>query len=177
LKSKRLFIKTVILQHQWIQHFSRIFVLVCFQILWIEIQAIMCNFRPQNGQIKIPNSQILDLESPDFLNSSSQIHKSYEGKRPQDDIDPRFQFILSRIILYPDGLCRLQVLQSHHDFPTVGHFGFNKPMELISRDFWWPQMWKTVKDYVTTCDICSHSKVPCHRSYGLLHLLPILNKS
>ncbi len=46
-------------------------------------------------------------------------------------------------------------------------------MELISRDFWWPQMWKTVKDYVTTCDTCSRSKIPRHRPYGLLQPLPI----
>jgi hypothetical protein len=46
-------------------------------------------------------------------------------------------------------------------------------MELILHDFWWPQMWKTVKDYVTTCDICSCSKVPRHRPYGLQCPLPI----
>jgi hypothetical protein len=49
-------------------------------------------------------------------------------------------------------------------------------MELISRDFWWPQMWKSVKDYVTTCDICSHSKVPRHQLYGLLRPLSIPKK-
>ena len=49
-------------------------------------------------------------------------------------------------------------------------------MELISRDFWWPQMWKSVKEYVTTCDICSRSKIPRHRPYGLLHPLPIPEK-
>jgi hypothetical protein len=35
-----------------------------------------------------------------------------------------------------DGPCRLQVFQSRHDFPAAGHFGFNKIMDLISRDFW-----------------------------------------
>jgi hypothetical protein len=37
-------------------------------------------------------------------------------------------------------------------------------------------MWKSVKDYVTTCDICSRSKIPRHRRYRLLCLLPIPNK-
>jgi hypothetical protein len=37
-------------------------------------------------------------------------------------------------------------------------------------------MWKTIKDFVTTCDICSRFKVPCHRSYGLLCPLPIPKK-
>jgi hypothetical protein len=51
--------------------------------------------RPQDGQIEVldsqtPDSEILDPESPNFLNSSSWIHRSYEGERPQDDTDPRF---------------------------------------------------------------------------------------
>jgi hypothetical protein len=37
-------------------------------------------------------------------------------------------------------------------------------------------MWKTIKDYVMTCDICSRSKVPRHRPYGLLSLLLIPKK-
>jgi hypothetical protein len=106
---------------------------------------------------------------------------SHEGKRPQDDTDPRFQFIdgllyYQGLLISPDGPCRLRVFQSHHDFPAVGHFGFNKTMELILRDFWWPQIWKTVKDYVTTYDICSRSKIPRHRLFGLLRLLPIPKK-
>jgi hypothetical protein len=85
--------------------------------------------RSQNGQIEIPNSQtlyleILDLESLDFPNYSSRIHRSHEGERPQDDIDPRFQFMdgflyYQGLLYIPDGPCQFQVLQSHHDFPVA----------------------------------------------------------
>ena len=37
-------------------------------------------------------------------------------------------------------------------------------------------MWKTIKNYGTTCDICSCSKVPCHCPNELLHPLSILKK-
>jgi hypothetical protein len=51
-------------------------------------------------------------------------------------------FLYYQGLLYiPNGPCRLQVLQSYHDFSTTGHFGFNKTMELISHDFWWKHMW------------------------------------
>ena len=73
----------------------------------------------------------------------------------------------------PKGEARLRVLQARHDFPAAGHFGYNKTLELISRDFWWPKMWKSVKDFVQSCDICSRSKTPRHRPYGLLQPLPI----
>ena len=49
--------------------------------------------------------------------------------------------------------CSLSVLQARYDLPTVEHFGFKKTLELVSRDFWWPQMWKTIKEYVLSCDI------------------------
>ena len=34
-------------------------------------------------------------------------------------------------------------------------------------------MWKTIKEYVLSCDICSRSKNPRHRPYGLLQPLPV----
>jgi hypothetical protein len=112
-----------------------------------------------------------DSESLDHPTSSSQGSRSH-------NVDPRFQFhdglLYYQGLLYvPEGPCQLQVLQSRHDSPSAGHFGYNKTMELISRDFWWPQMWKTVKDYVTTCDTCSRSKIPRHQPYELLQPLPI----
>jgi len=56
----------------------------------------------------------------------------------------------------------LQILQAHQDLPTIGHFGLNKTLELISRDFWWPQMWRTIKQFFFSCNICSQSKKSRH---------------
>jgi hypothetical protein len=42
-------------------------------------------------------------------------------------------------------MARLEILQAHHDFPSAGHFGYNKTLELVSRDYWWPQMWNLLK--------------------------------
>ncbi len=119
-----------------------------------------------------PGSKVIDSESPNQPTSNSRVSRSH-------DANPRFQFqdglLYYQGLLYvPKGPCRLQVLQSQHDSPSARHFGYNKTMELISRDFWWSQMWKTMKDYVTTCDTCSRSKIPRHQPYGLLQLLPIL---
>jgi hypothetical protein len=48
----------------------------------------------------------------------------------------------------PEGLVRLCVLKACHDFPAARHFGFYKMLELISRDFWKPQMWKAIKEFL-----------------------------
>jgi hypothetical protein len=63
--------------------------------LALKFKQSCANFKPQNGQIEVPDSQtlyleILDPESPDFQNSSLQINKLHKDERPQDDTDPRF---------------------------------------------------------------------------------------
>ena len=116
----------------------------------------------------------------DFLNQvrTATIEDSLARDIKQRSDDDKFK--VERDLLYfeerlyiPQGPTRLRVLQSRHDFPAAGHFGFNKTLELISRDFWWPQMWKDVKEFVLSCDICSRSKTPRHRPYGLLQPLSV----
>ena len=68
---------------------------------------------------------------------------------------------------------RLRVLKHKHDHPLAGHFGQNKTMELIRREYVWPSMRTFVKDYCNTCATCKRSKTPRHKPYGLLKQLPI----
>ena len=99
-------------------------------------------------------------------------------KRHFDNNSEKFKFVndllyFEKHLYILEGSKRLWILQTCHDFLAVGHFGFNKMLELISQDFWWPQMWKGVKEFVLSCDTCSRSKNPRHRPYGLLQPLPI----
>jgi hypothetical protein len=79
------------------------------------------------------------------------------------------------LLYIPDGPCRLQVFQFYHDFLPAGYFGSNKTMELIFRDFWWPQIWKLLSIMLRHM-IYSRSKIPRHRLYRLLCQLPIPKK-
>jgi hypothetical protein len=86
----------------------------------LKFKQSCADSRLQNGQIEVPNSQIpnseiLDPEFPDFQNSSSRIHRLQEGERPQDDTNPRFQFMdgllyYQGLLYIPNGPCRFQVL-------------------------------------------------------------------
>jgi hypothetical protein len=51
-------------------------------------------------------------------------------------------------------------------------FWNQKIIKLISKDF--PQMWKFVKEFIHTCNMCAWTKAPHHQSYGFLQPLPIL---
>ena len=68
-----------------------------------------------------------------------------------------------------------QVLQMCHDDPLPSDFRVTKALELISQGYWWPQLWKFIKEFIKTCDTCARSKFVHHGPYELLRLLPIPN--
>ena len=71
---------------------------------------------------------------------------------------------------------QLRILQTFHDHPTAGHFGQNRTLELIQQEYTWLGIRTFVKDYVSSCTSCAHSKTPHHRPFGLLKQLPIQEK-
>ena len=43
---------------------------------------------------------------------------------------------------------RQKVIRSIHESPTTGHPGRFKSVELIKRDYWWPNMTKTIATWI-----------------------------
>ena len=62
-----------------------------------------------------------------------------------------------------------------HDSKIAGHPGRWKTLELVSRNYWWPQMSKYIGKYVSTCDMCLRTKTIKQPLTGELHLLLIPN--
>jgi len=68
---------------------------------------------------------------------------------------------------------KLELLKECHDVPTAGHLGQEKTLELLSRNYYWPQMGAFVNEYVRTCDTCARNKSSRHAPYGPLQPLLI----
>jgi hypothetical protein len=47
------------------------------------------------------------------------------------------------------------IVEQHHDTCIAGHAGCFKTLELVSRNYWWPQMSCYIGVYVNTCDMCN----------------------
>jgi len=60
-----------------------------------------------------------------------------------------------------------------HDSRLAGHSGRWKMLELVSRNYWWPQMSRYVGRYVSTCDMCLQIKSFRHPPTSELYPLPI----
>jgi hypothetical protein len=54
---------------------------------------------------------------------------------------------------------RRRIIEQHHDTRITGHAGHFKTLELISCNYWWPQMSHYIGIYVKHCDSCNWTKV------------------
>src|ERR1700676_446252 len=66
-----------------------------------------------------------------------------------------------------------KILSEAHDTPTSGHMGEWKTLARISPHFYWPNMRKTVHEYINKCQSCQRNKPTNQLPQGLLQSLEI----
>ena len=47
-----------------------------------------------------------------------------------------------------------KLIKEHHDSSLTGHPGIFKMIELITRNYWWPQIKHDVEQYMRGCESC-----------------------
>jgi hypothetical protein len=65
----------------------------------------------------------------------------------------------SKIYIPNDRDLRRRIVEQHHDTHIAGHAGHFKTLELVSHNYWWPQMSCYIVIYVKHCDLCNRTKV------------------
>jgi hypothetical protein len=78
--------------------------------------------------------------------------------------------------LYAPERTRKRIIKSEHDSKIAGHFGRDRTLELVSRNFYWPKMEDDIRKYCNKCDNCQRTKSPRHVKHGLLHPLELASK-
>ena len=63
------------------------------------------------------------------------------------------------------------ILYATHNHPTGGHLGIEKVFEKIRENYYWPQMFKDIRNYIKGCDSCQRRGKPSKKT--LLHPIPV----
>jgi len=66
---------------------------------------------------------------------------------------------------------KTKIAKGCHDSKVAGHFGMEKTIEIITRDFDWKGLTQWINYYILSCDECQHNKSPRHVQWGLLQPL------
>ena len=105
-----------------------------------------------------------------ILSAQKSDEYIYEHKSdPQWSIDEQGLYCYDDRIWVPDSdNLRLWILLNCHDHPISGHYGQNKTLDLVRRNYTWPNVRKFIKDYCKSCTACARSKAPRHKPYGNL---------
>ena len=69
------------------------------------------------------------------------------------------------------------ILQEEHDSEEAGHTGQEKTIELVWRNFFWPQMYQWIEDNIRSCPDCQKNKAAHHSCYGQLQPLELASRS
>ncbi|GMF46125.1 unnamed protein product [Phytophthora fragariaefolia] len=77
-----------------------------------------------------------------------------------------------RVVIPADDDLRARLVYEYHDAPVGGHLGREKTFAAISRDFFWPRMYKWIRKWIRSCEICQRVK-PVASKQAPLRPLPI----
>lgn len=108
-------------------------------------------------------SQILS----DTASSSSSSHSNYS-------VASNGLLLFKNLVFVPNSnTIKLEILRQFHDSPSAGHFGVKRTLELVSRNYFWPRMFRYIEQYVSTCDLCLRNKAVRHKPFGKLQPLQV----
>ena len=71
---------------------------------------------------------------------------------------------------------KLRLIQNHHNAPAARHPGRAKTLELLTRSYYWPKMYRDVDRYLKNCHNCQRARTSRHTPYGILRPLPVPEK-
>ena len=82
-------------------------------------------------------------------------------------------YFQGKIYIPPTFDIRWKIVALYHDSWISGHLGRWKTLELVSRNYWWPQVSWYIGQYTATCNLCLRTKVQRQLPVGHLDPLPI----
>lgn len=110
----------------------------------------------RNGRRTFPSSLKLKV-------SMSECALSNDGK----------MMFRNRLWVPDDELLRTRMIQDVHDSKLCGHPGRESTAQILSRQYFWPQMSQDIRRFIRNCDACGRNKAWRDVRQGFLKPLPV----
>ena len=81
-----------------------------------------------------------------------------------------------KVYIPKDEELRAEVIQLHHDVPVAGHGRRWKTVELVTRNYLWPEIMRDIGKYVEGCDLYQRMKNRIEELAGKSKLSEVLKK-
>jgi hypothetical protein len=108
-----------------------------------------------------------DIPGGQFFVKNGLLYR--RGKVTLDEVD----LCVSQLVL--PSTCRKKVLLIAHDIPMSGHLSYQKTLDRVIQRFFWPGIYKDVKNYCESCGICQKTcLIPVSHRVPLMNL-PIID--
>lgn len=107
------------------------------------------------------------------INDSEVLQRFHEGKLPPNYSYTNGLLFYDDLVHLPTVELQIQAISDSHTSLASGHFGVNKTVELIRRNFHWDGIRRAVQRFINGCDVCSRAKADRSAPYGLLKPLPV----
>ena len=141
--------------------------------------AILCNTAIKHTPA-IRAALVKDELANAIINALRNGSKHLSGEHSRSvslgecSIDPNGLLYVYGLLYVPndENLYR-EIIYAHHDHPAAGHPGRASIYELVSRNYWWLGMRKTIARYLINCDTFARIKPVKHAPYGLLKPLQV----
>jgi len=153
---------------------------------WLEIGAMELDTNDKYGTIPISAIDVDQLlpEAKERIKEKAMLDEKYRDLCKQissgGNIDGNFT-ISNELLCWENRIyvlegLRQRAIQSEHDSKVAGHFGRERTLELLSRNFYWTNMERDIRKYCSECDNCQRTNAPRHAKYVLLHPLELACK-
>lgn len=90
---------------------------------------------------------------PDFKVLDGKLFKNCMAKDENGNRSTRWKEVVP-------GTQRQELIRRFHDLPTAAHLGYDRTLQKIQLDFYWPKMAAQINKYVQSCNVCKASKAP-----------------
>ncbi|KAF8660929.1 hypothetical protein AX16_001521 [Volvariella volvacea WC 439] len=104
------------------------------------------------------------------------VLRAVQNKEKGWESTGRLHSWLGRMVVPRDQTLHAEIIQAHHNPPTLGHPGLYRTIEQIQRNWWWPGIRRDVQKYIDGCEECTLGSRPFPESNGYALIAIFVNR-